>query len=716
MGVRYALASLLYTAALWIGFLVLALVVVTKLTNPWHGLYFTATHAEVPFPHLALDYHPLYWASVGLAYALAAVGYFMLYDLFRAVGSGGGALGPLAGLTALPILFNGVGYASPSLLNVSHEPLGVAVFAIGVFYLYGEEFEQVRLAGEQEDPAFVLGEGGILREYNRSARALLPKEALEEGPLGRPIQEFLPEVAKALEKEEPTLRLEAGRGARYYQLGKAPLGSGPPGRGSPGRGASGDGPLGEGPLGKGGLGHFLVLTDVTEHKMREEALKEESAALRKVSRVTADPEASLEEKISRLLEVGREYLGVPTGFLAEISEDTGRVVSASGPNQVAEPGETFSISEEFCGAVMGGERPVVTRHDPTSGVEERVVEGEVSREKSPAREGSSAGGSSLGERKRPPEEGRAFGSYIGAKVGMGEEVYGAFCFGSPDPRSRPFSEREEAFVALLARWASYEIERRERTERLEHQNERLDRFASVLTHDLRNPLNVAQVRLTLALEELEGAAGPDKPADLEMLPDHLQSASSALGRMERLIEDTLALTWGEQGFEAEEMKEVSLADMAEDCWEQVDALEATLQVEGDLTFEAHEGRLQQLLENLFRNAAEHGGEAVTVTVGSLPEGMSLPERKSPSEEKSSEGDPKGFFVEDDGPGIPEEKRGKIFERGYSSEEEGTGLGLSIAEAIAEAHGWSISAAEGREGGARFEIRGTSGPGGKPDST
>jgi signal transduction histidine kinase len=65
----------------------------------------------------------------------------------------------------------------------------------------------------------------------------------------------------------------------------------------------------------------------------------------------------------------------------------------------------------------------------------------------------------------------------------------------------------------------------------------------------------------------------------------------------------------------------------------------------------------------------------------------------------------GFFVEDDGPGIPEEMREKVFEAGYSSEEEGTGLGLSIVGTIAEAHGWTVSVTEGREGGARFELTG-----------
>ena len=63
----------------------------------------------------------------------------------------------------------------------------------------------------------------------------------------------------------------------------------------------------------------------------------------------------------------------------------------------------------------------------------------------------------------------------------------------------------------------------------------------------------------------------------------------------------------------------------------------------------------------------------------------------------------GFFVEDDGPGIPPEDRDIVFERGYSTGTSGTGFGLSIVREIVEAHGWTISATESASGGARFEI-------------
>jgi signal transduction histidine kinase len=91
------------------------------------------------------------------------------------------------------------------------------------------------------------------------------------------------------------------------------------------------------------------------------------------------------------------------------------------------------------------------------------------------------------------------------------------------------------------------------------------------------------------------------------------------------------------------------------------------------------------LENLFRNSVEHGGSTVTVTMGSLP-GES------------------GFYIEDDGPGVPPDDRTDVFENGYTTEENGTGFGLSIVQTIFEAHGWNVSLTEGTEGGARIETR------------
>jgi signal transduction histidine kinase len=109
-------------------------------------------------------------------------------------------------------------------------------------------------------------------------------------------------------------------------------------------------------------------------------------------------------------------------------------------------------------------------------------------------------------------------------------------------------------------------------------------------------------------------------------------------------------------------------------------------------------RLLHVFENLFRNAVEHGGPDVTVRVGPI----SRPAFEAGKNVGS------GFFVADDGPGIPEERRETVFEAGHTTHSEGTGLGLSIVEQFVEAHGWSIRVTESADGGARFEVTGVPG--------
>ena len=214
-------------------------------------------------------------------------------------------------------------------------------------------------------------------------------------------------------------------------------------------------------------------------------------------------------------------------------------------------------------------------------------------------------------------------------------------------------------------------EREQYRQELERQNERLESFASMVSHDLRNPLNVAMARLELARNDRDD--------------ENLDTVADALLRMETLIDDVLALA--RQGQPIDEATTVSLSALAESAWEMVDVPDATLEIDGDTTFAADADRLQQLLENLYRNALEHGrsdGEQLTVRVGPLED---------------------GFYVEDDGVGIPPDDREAIFESGYSTATHGTGFGLAIVGEIVAAHGWSITATDGRDGGARFEIRG-----------
>jgi signal transduction histidine kinase len=157
--------------------------------------------------------------------------------------------------------------------------------------------------------------------------------------------------------------------------------------------------------------------------------------------------------------------------------------------------------------------------------------------------------------------------------------------------------------------------------------------------------------------------------------------------MDALTEEVLTLA--RNGRVVEGCTPVALREVARNAWTMADTGEADLTLTDAATGRdvlADAERLQQLFENVFRNAAEHAGPAPTVTVGTLP-------------------DRAGFWVADDGPGIPPEDRDRIFESGYTTDETGTGFGLGIVERVAEAHGWTVSVAGDASSGARFEVAG-----------
>jgi CheY-like chemotaxis protein/two-component sensor histidine kinase len=233
-----------------------------------------------------------------------------------------------------------------------------------------------------------------------------------------------------------------------------------------------------------------------------------------------------------------------------------------------------------------------------------------------------------------------------------------------DPDSRVWSDEEVSLLETVTELITRAVERRRQQRTLRQQNDRLEQFASVVSHDLRNPLNVADGWLDLAREGND--EGFDRVAD-------------ALDRMEQLIEDVLTLA--RDGSDIGETEPVAVASLAREAWSRVDTRDAALSVDDPGKVNADEGRLASVFENLFRNAVEHGGPEVQVTVGDTSE---------------------GFYVADDGPGLPADHE-QLFEWGKTTEDGGSGLGLAIVATVAEAHGWEVTAAESTDGGARFEF-------------
>jgi signal transduction histidine kinase len=426
--------------------------VALKLTNSVHGLYFTATTVSEPFAHLAIRHHALHWIAMGLSYAVAAVGYFMLLELFVHVDYDARPLAVLAGLTGLPLAFDLLGLATPVLVEVTYEPRGVAAFAVGVRFVYFEAFRTVTLASDVDDPVVVLDEDDSVRDANRRARSLFP--ALEDGR-GEPLSAVVPELAAHVDAEDDVLTLERDGERCYYLVSPSAFEAG---------GAR--------------VGRLVVVSDITE-------------------------------------------------------------------------------TERY-------------RRD------------------------------------------------------------------------------------------------------LEAKTERLEQFASVVAHDLRNPLNVAQGQLGIERERRDSK--------------RLEAVGESLDDMEALIEDLLELA--REGRSIERTERVSLAAAVERTASGVATGDATVAVADDADVVADPARFEQLLGNLLRNAIEHGGDDVTVTVGATDDGV---------------------YVADDGPGVPPEDRATVLDPGYTTNEDGTGFGLAIVAEIADAHGWTVAVGESDAGGARFDFAGVERP-------
>ena len=235
-------------------------------------------------------------------------------------------------------------------------------------------------------------------------------------------------------------------------------------------------------------------------------------------------------------------------------------------------------------------------------------------------------------------------------------------------------------------------ERKAHEERLEQENRRLEKFARVVSHDLRNPLGVAEGYTDLIAEEYDG--------------ESIERVQAAHERMRTLVEDLLLVA--REGRSLDEVEPVDLRTAVQESWETVTTNGASLSVLDDAVVRADRSRLRQLLENLLRNCVEHGvksdgGNGGSGDVGDGGGGDGDDEGTGVSIAVGALSD--GFYVEDDGPGIPDADRDHVFDLGFTTAGNGTGLGLAIVREIADAHGWSIRVTDADGGGARFELTG-----------
>ena len=224
-----------------------------------------------------------------------------------------------------------------------------------------------------------------------------------------------------------------------------------------------------------------------------------------------------------------------------------------------------------------------------------------------------------------------------------------------------------------------------RLKQLEHTREE---FVANVSHELRTPLSLIKAGVETLLD---GACHQPEPRER-----FLKIIERNAHRLDLLIQDLLTISALESGRLKLEWQAVALRPLAEkilaDLQPRAEAKAMTLKNElPEMTARGDVHRLEQVLANLVDNAVKYGRTGGTVVLGGTKQADHRLE----------------IFVRDDGPGIPPEALGRVFERFYrvdkarSREQGGTGLGLAIVKHIVQAHGGEVRV-ESRPGqGATF---------------
>jgi len=258
--------------------------------------------------------------------------------------------------------------------------------------------------------------------------------------------------------------------------------------------------------------------------------------------------------------------------------------------------------------------------------------------------------------------------------------------------------RDNDIISSIVIYSRDVTERNDRERELERTNRRLEEFAGVISHDLRTPLERAQMYVRFA----EASASHDD----------FQALHAAHQRMEQMI--TNLLTMARAGATLTDPSPVEIESVVVEAWEVTRTDDATLEYDLDdgWTVMGDRDQLLHVFENLFRNSIKHGSRrdrncsfATDSPTDDGRETFSADDEPiiTVSVSHLDQDSDQGFVVEDDGVGIPVQQREFVFERGHTTSQDGAGFGLAIVHDVIEAHGWQIELREGIDGGARFEV-------------
>lgn len=190
-------------------------VVALKATNSLHTLYFTTTEMATPFRYLAINHGPIHWASLSMAYGLSAIGLFMILEQYMESEYETRPLVILTGLLALPVTLDLVAIAVPQVIHVTYSPIGVAGFAIGTLFMFGDEFLAARETADEHDVSVILDNNDHIQGYSQSAGVIFPELT---DAIGEQLADVLPEVAATRDRDGQIAERDSTDQSRYYRV------------------------------------------------------------------------------------------------------------------------------------------------------------------------------------------------------------------------------------------------------------------------------------------------------------------------------------------------------------------------------------------------------------------------------------------------------------------------------------------------------------------
>ena len=390
------------------------------------------------------------------------------------------------------------------------------------------------------------------------------------------------------------------------------------------------------------LGQWIKYT--LERKHREQFLRQSYE-------ITADPEVDFDEKVIRLLDLGRDRMDLELAGLTHVPDwaDQFRNDYLLRPDGLTTPDNTDDVLWTnpgdgcYCRRVLESDGPVAI-------TDVRGTEWELD----------------------TTYQDREIACYMGTKVMSGGEPYGTLWFGSKTPRDREFSDTERTFVELMGQWVSYELEREHRERALEESNQWLRQFAYAASHDLQEPLRMVSSYLQLVERRYYDELDDDGREFIDFAVD---GANRMLGMIDGLLEYSRVQTNADP-LEPIDLDAV-LDDVHTDLHVTLEETEATITADSLPRVHGDADQLRQVLQNLLENAITYSGES--------PPTVQITAERNGQEWIIS--------VADDGIGIRAEDHDRvfdIFERGHGREDgSGTGIGLALCEQIIVRHDGEI---------------------------